>query len=94
MNKKIIEKKAKSINYYGRIANYDRILVDTTDSTPIWARFYDIKTQKPLFYEYSRRKAKNYNSLSRERRTGYYYYGNWPIDLLKYDYPKWKNKFL
>ncbi len=70
----------------------DRVLVDKPGNT-IWARFYDIETNKPFFADRTSTKQTTLAAIENERRVGYAYYGNWPLKLLKDKYPSWKLKY-
>jgi PelA/Pel-15E family pectate lyase len=71
---------------------FDRIVVEDKNAPPIWARFYDIKTNEPIFMGRDSIPRKTLAEIERERRTGYAYYTNSPQRLLEVDYPKWKAK--
>ncbi len=71
---------------------HDNIVVEDKNAPPIWARFYEIETNRPIFIG---RDAVNKYSLAeieQERRVGYGYYTESPSKLLNEDYPKWKKK--
>ena len=57
--------------------NNDRVVVQDANASPLWARFYDIQTMKPLFVDRDGSIHWNMSELSQERRTGYSWYGNW-----------------
>ncbi|HET7899068.1 MAG TPA: pectate lyase, partial [Flavisolibacter sp.] len=61
---------------------YDRVLLADPAST-VWARFYDIDTNKPFFCGRDGVKKWNVSDIEYERRTGYAWYGTWPKDLLE-----------
>jgi PelA/Pel-15E family pectate lyase len=69
----------------------DRVIVPEPGST-IWARFYDIPTNKPFFSGRDGIKKWSVTEIENERRTGYAWYGAWPKDLLEKKYPEWKKK--
>jgi PelA/Pel-15E family pectate lyase len=71
----------------------DRAVQEDPDAPPIWARFYEIGTNRPIFTGRDSVVRYNYNEIERERRLGYAYYGNWPEDLLREEYPKWAKKW-
>lgn len=74
---------------------YDLIIGFTPgNSDPLWARFYEIGTNYPLFPD--RDGVINYalSEISYERRVGYRWLGDWPLKLLSEDYPDWKLKWL
>ena len=62
----------------------DRAVEKDADAPPIWARFYEIGTNRPIFIgRDSSRCATTTREIERERRRGYAYYGDWPEDLLE-----------
>lgn len=65
-------------------------LADRTGST-IWARYYEIGTDKPIFGDRDRTIHYAVQEISSERRNGYAWYGNWPAPLLE-RYQAWKSK--
>jgi len=67
----------------------DRVITPEASSV-IWARFYDIDTNKPFFSGRDSQKKWSVAEIENERRVGYAWYGTWPADLLSKDYPKWK----
>lgn len=71
---------------------FDRIVVEDKKAPPIWARFYDISTNQPIFTGRDKIVKKSLAEIEIERRTGYAYYTSSPQRLLEIDYPKWKAK--
>jgi PelA/Pel-15E family pectate lyase len=69
-------------------------LVVTHDpaAPPVWARFYDLKTQKPLFSDRDGVPKSTIAEIGYERRNNYGWYGNWPESLIDKDYPAWKKR--
>ncbi|MCB0564485.1 MAG: hypothetical protein KDD01_08940, partial [Phaeodactylibacter sp.] len=59
---------------------------------PLWARFYEIGTNRPIFVGRDKVIHYSFDEIERERRAGYSYYGDWPTKLLDRDYPKWREK--
>ncbi|MNL61175.1 Pectic acid lyase [compost metagenome] len=55
----------------------------------IWARFYDIESNEPLFSGRDGIKKKTLAEIEQERRIGYAWYGTWPAALLQKKYPAW-----
>ncbi|MEM9345766.1 MAG: pectate lyase [Planctomycetota bacterium] len=70
----------------------DRRLVADPDAEPLWARFYELKTNRPLYVDRDSVFRYKYSELSHERRNGYGYLGTWPAALLNSDYPRWRKK--
>lgn len=68
-----------------------RVLAEDKNSV-IWARFYDINTNKPLFGDRDGSVKYHYNEVSEERRNGYSWFGDSPQKLIDKEYPKWKLK--
>jgi PelA/Pel-15E family pectate lyase len=81
---------AKAVHSGIRWYDFDNVEVKDPDAPPIWTRFYSLKDEKPIFCTRSRKVTDNYTDLSRERRTGYSWYGYYPAKLLSEEYPAWK----
>jgi PelA/Pel-15E family pectate lyase len=56
----------------------------------MWARFYDLETNQPFFCDRDGIKKKTLAEIGNERRTGYAWYGTWPLQLIREEYPAWK----
>jgi PelA/Pel-15E family pectate lyase len=67
----------------------DRAVEADADAPPIWARFYEIGTNRPMFVGRDGVIHDKYSQIERERRRGYAYYGYWPQKLLRKEYPAW-----
>lgn len=61
----------------------DRIVVSDTTAPPIWARFYEIGTNKAMFVDRDGSIHYQLSEISQERRAGYAWYGDWPKNLVK-----------
>lgn len=72
--------------------NGENTLVIDKNAPPIWARFYEIETMKPIFI--GRDAVIHYDvmEIETERRNGYAWYVSEPNELLEKDYPKWLEK--
>jgi PelA/Pel-15E family pectate lyase len=70
----------------------DRVLVSTPGST-LWARFYDLDTNQPIYVGRDGVKHARLADIENERRTGYVYASTWPEKLLTREYPKWQQKW-
>ncbi|WP_295211302.1 pectate lyase [uncultured Chryseobacterium sp.] len=68
-----------------------RILAEDKNSV-IWARFYDIHDNRPLFGDRDGSVKYNYNEVSEERRNGYSWFGDYARKLIAKEYPKWLEK--
>ena len=67
-----------------------RVGAATDDTPPLWARFYELGTGRPLFLDRDSVPRYDYAEITQERRTGYAYYGSWASSLLEKDYPRWR----
>ncbi|HEY0461227.1 MAG TPA: pectate lyase, partial [Pyrinomonadaceae bacterium] len=74
-----------------RVAGENRVVKDK-NAPPIWARFYEIETMKPIFIGRDAVIKYDVAEIEAERRNGYAWYTSEPNDLLEKDYPKWKEK--
>lgn len=68
-----------------------RKLVPKAGAGPLWSRYYDIKTGKPIFGDRDRSIHTDVNELSVERRNGYSWYNAGPAKALAI-YDKWAEK--
>ena len=73
---------------------YDKIVVEDPDAPPVWARFYEIDTNKPIFCGRDGIVKYTLAEIEQERRTGYSWYGNGPEALLTKYYPAWQKKWV
>jgi pectinesterase len=69
----------------------DKIVVQSTDAQPLWARFMDLETNNPFFCDRDGIKKATLAEIGFERRTGYAWYTDEPKEVLK-KYAKWKQK--
>ncbi|MFT4054258.1 MAG: pectate lyase [Novosphingobium sp.] len=58
-------------------------LFDKPGAGPIWARFYDMATGRPVFGDRDRSIHDDVNEISLERRNGYSWFGSGPGQALK-----------
>ncbi|GAB2465751.1 hypothetical protein GCM10011375_33940 [Hymenobacter qilianensis] len=70
----------------------DRVIVPEPGSV-IWARFYDLETNKPIYVGRDGVKKATLAEIENERRAGYAYAGTWGAKLLAKEYPKWQQKW-
>ncbi|WP_159473545.1 pectate lyase [Chryseobacterium sp. 18068] len=62
------------------------------EGSAVWARFYDIPTNKPIFGDRDGSVKYNYDEVSEERRMGYSWYNESGTKLIESDFPKWLKK--
>ncbi len=67
-------------------------VVKDKNAPPIWARFYEIETMKPIFIGRDAVIKYDVSQIESERRNGYAWYIESPNSLLEKDYSKWKEK--
>ena len=63
---------------------------ESSASTAVNARHYEIGTNRPIFAGYDAIKRYTLADVPRERRTGSAWYGDWPKNLLTREYPEWR----
>ena len=80
----------------------DRVVVEDASAPPLWARFYELGTNRPIFSSrcevpecdadpwFMRRYS--LAEIDNERRVGYSWYGTWPAAVLT-QYAAWKAKY-
>jgi PelA/Pel-15E family pectate lyase len=72
---------------------WDRKVVADPNAPAMWARYYEIGTNKPFFCDRDGIKKYSLAEIGYERRNGYAWYGSWPQTLLSKDYPEWQKKY-
>jgi PelA/Pel-15E family pectate lyase len=68
----------------------DERLITKPDAAPLWARFYELETNRPIFTDRESVVHYDLSGIERERRVGYRYVGDWPRRLLEQEHPAWK----
>jgi PelA/Pel-15E family pectate lyase len=67
----------------------DRVVVEDASAPPLWARFYELETNRPLFCNRDGKPVYSLSEVERERRTGYAWYTSDPTRVLQ-AYPAWR----
>ena len=70
----------------------DRIVVDDPTAPPIWTRYYELKTHRPMFCNRDSSIVYSLAEVLRERRVGYSWYTYAPQKVLD-RYPTWQKKY-
>lgn len=70
----------------------DRRVVKDPAAPPLWARFYEIESNRPFFCGRDGVKKYDLAEIEKERRNGYSWYGNWG-ERVQLGYAKWKEKW-
>lgn len=83
---------AETVRYENHTSTFDLRAVNDPAAPPIWARFYEIDSNRPFMANRDGIKVYTLEEVTRERRTGYSWYGYYPKDLLEKDYPAWRAK--
>jgi PelA/Pel-15E family pectate lyase len=76
---------------YTTISTDKRVVTDST-AAPIWTRYYELGTHRPLFCDRDSKFLYSFSEVSRERRVGYGWYTYEPEKVLK-KYPAWQKKW-
>lgn len=71
---------------------YDRVVIADESAPPLWARFYALETNKPIFCGRDGVIREKLEQIEHERRVGYSWYVDSPAKLLSEDYPRWKRQ--
>jgi PelA/Pel-15E family pectate lyase len=72
---------------------HDRVVVNDPSAPSLWARFYRIGDNKPIFCSRDGVPKDTLAEISHERRNGYSWLGNRPASLLSKHYPEWRAKW-
>lgn len=70
----------------------DKIVVIDSTALPIWTRYYELKTHRPMFCNRDSKVVYSLAEVERERRDGYGWYNYEPQKVLN-KYPKWQQKW-
>jgi PelA/Pel-15E family pectate lyase len=90
---RVEEIKADKVDYVYHTTDLDRIIVEDSDAKPIWTRFYELGTHKPMFCNRDGKVVYSLEEVERERRTGYAWYIYDPQEVLD-SYPAWLKKWV
>jgi PelA/Pel-15E family pectate lyase len=83
----------KIVGFRWERINGENRLVKDKSAPPIWARFYEIETMKPIFIGRDALIRYDVMQIEAERRNGYAWYVSEPNELLNEDYPRWRARF-
>ncbi|MDP2886189.1 MAG: pectate lyase [Ignavibacteria bacterium] len=73
-------------------ARKDKVIIKDPSAPHMWARFYEIGTNRPFFCSRDGIKRDNLFEISYERRNHYNWLDYWPQRLLEKEYPGWARK--
>lgn len=71
----------------------DRRAVADADAPLVWARFYELGSNRPIFLGRDSVVRYTFAEIERERRAGYHYYGDWARPVLEL-YPAWRARVM
>lgn len=71
---------------------FDVTAVRDAGAPRVWARYYEIETNRPFFANRDGIKVYSLDEVQQERRIGYAWYGDWPEQIITKAYPKWLEK--
>jgi len=77
----------------GTPKGYDKIVIQDSAAPPLWGRFHEIGTNRPIFCSRDGVIRYQLSEISYERRNGYGWYASRPRDLLAERYPAWQKKY-
>jgi len=83
--------KAETMDTPFRVSKSDRVVETDSTAPPIWTRFYELKTHRPLFCNRDSKVVYSLAEVDRERRDGYAWYTYAPQKALD-AYVKWVKK--
>ncbi len=75
------------------VSRHDKVVVNSPGAPPIWTRYYELKTHRPLFCNRDSKVVYSLAEVDRERRDGYGWYTYEPQKVLN-RYEGWKKKWL
>ena len=67
----------------------DRRVIPDDSAPPVWARFYELETNRPFFCDRDGVPKYKLEEIGSERRNGYSWYGNWGESVINM-YAKWR----
>ncbi|GGA99089.1 pectate lyase [Puia dinghuensis] len=76
-----------------RVSVSDRIVVTDSTAPPIWTRYYELKTHRPIFCNRDSKIVYSLAEVTRERRDGYGWYTYSPQQVLD-EYPRWRRQII
>jgi PelA/Pel-15E family pectate lyase len=70
----------------------DRVVREDASAAPLWARFYEIGTNRPMFVGRDGVIKDSLAEIEQERRVSYSYLGEYAEELLGEKYPAWRER--
>ena len=91
-NTRMIRIPAERVVTAHKVSTTDRIAVTDSTAPPVWARYYEIETHRPMFCDRGNKIFYTLAEVARERRDGYGFYVYSPQEVLD-KYPAWQKKW-
>lgn len=88
---RIEEIKAPHAEYMYHSTDMDKVVVNDPNAPTIWARFYELTSNRPFMCNRNGKPVYSLADVERERRTGYAWYTYDPQRVLD-AYPKWQKE--
>jgi PelA/Pel-15E family pectate lyase len=85
--------RASHADYQYHSTDMDRVAVQDSTAPPIWPRFNELGTHRPLFCNRDTKPVYSLAEVQRERRTGYAWYTYAPASVLE-KYAGWRRRVL
>lgn len=82
------------IRYQHHTATTDRVVIKDPEARPIWARFYELDTNRPFMANRDGTKVYSLAEVDHERRTGYGWYTYRPAGLIERQVPRWRARWM
>jgi PelA/Pel-15E family pectate lyase len=77
---------APEVQYQYNISKIDRVVEQDPSAPPIWTRYYELKTHRPMFCNRDSKVVYTLAEVDRERRSGYGWYTYAPQEVIdKYE---------
>jgi PelA/Pel-15E family pectate lyase len=70
----------------------DVVAEDDPNAPPLWARFYEVGTNRPIYSGRDGIVKYKLAEIEVERRAGYSWLGPYAVDLLQKDHPAWRQR--
>jgi PelA/Pel-15E family pectate lyase len=81
---------APPVEFFRHKTDFDVVVVKDQNAPPLWARTYEVGTDRPIFASRDGVKVYSLAEVDRERRTGSGWYGSWPRQLIENEFPAWR----
>jgi PelA/Pel-15E family pectate lyase len=82
--------KAPREEFERHTSDEDKVVIADPQAPPLWARHYEIGTNRPVFAGRDGVRKYAFAEIERERRTGTPWFGTWPAKLIEKEYPQWR----